>query len=113
MKLQSEDKDGSEVMAEMDKLKPQVVDMATKTKKTSPKQEEEKWKNYKQEFENVTEYLPGEGTKYHTSEEAMGKRYSGIDLIELVAISVDNELLKYYFSYLLCILSFLCDDFHL
>lgn len=42
MKLQSEDKDGSEVMAEMDKLKPQVVDMATKTKKTSPKQEEEK-----------------------------------------------------------------------
>lgn len=54
MKLQSEDKDGSEVMAEMDKLKPQVVDMATKTKKTSPKQEE-KWKNYKQEFENVIE----------------------------------------------------------
>lgn len=44
MKLQSEDKDGSEVMAEMDKLKPKVVDMATKTKKTSPKQEEEKWK---------------------------------------------------------------------
>lgn len=41
MKLQSEDKDGSEVMAEMDKLKPQVVDMATKTKKTSLKQEEE------------------------------------------------------------------------
>lgn len=55
MKLQSEDKDGSEVMAEMDKLKPQVVDMATKTKKTLPKQEEEKWKNYKQEFENVIE----------------------------------------------------------
>lgn len=55
MKLQSEDKDGSEVMAEMDKLKPQVVDMATKTKKTSPKQEEEKWKNNKQEFENVIE----------------------------------------------------------
>lgn len=39
----------------------------------------------------------------------MGKHYSGIDLIELVVIhvSVDNELLKYYFSYLLCILSFL------
>lgn len=55
MKLQSEDKDGSEVMAEMDQLKPQVVDMATKTKKTSPKQEEEKWKNNKQEFENVIE----------------------------------------------------------
>lgn len=55
MKLQSEDKDGSEVMAEMDQLKPQVADMATKTKKTSPKQEEEKWKNYKQEFENVIE----------------------------------------------------------
>lgn len=55
MKLQSEDKDGSEVMAEMDQLKPQVIDMATKIKKTSPKQEEEKWKNYKQEFENVIE----------------------------------------------------------
>lgn len=36
----------------------------------------------------------------------MGKHYSGIDLMELVVISVDNELLKYYFSYLLCILSF-------
>lgn len=42
MKLQSEDKDGSEVMAEMDQLKPQVVEIATKTKKTTQKQEEEK-----------------------------------------------------------------------
>lgn len=43
----------------------------------------------------------------------MGKYYLGIDLIEFVVISVDNELLKYYFLYLLCILSFFCDDFYL
>ncbi|XP_061176553.1 E3 UFM1-protein ligase 1-like [Saccostrea echinata] len=42
MKLQSEDKDMSEVMEELKKLKPQVVDIATKTKKSTQKQEEEK-----------------------------------------------------------------------
>ncbi|XP_062605346.1 E3 UFM1-protein ligase 1-like isoform X2 [Saccostrea cucullata] len=42
MKLQSEDKDMSEVMDELTKLKPQVVDIATKTKKAVQKQEEEK-----------------------------------------------------------------------
>ncbi|XP_048769185.2 E3 UFM1-protein ligase 1-like isoform X2 [Ostrea edulis] len=42
MKLQGEDKDSSEVTAELDQLKPQVVDVAIKTKKTSQKQEEEK-----------------------------------------------------------------------
>lgn len=42
MKLQSEEKDGSEVTTELEQLKPQVKDMATKTKKASQKQEEEK-----------------------------------------------------------------------
>jgi hypothetical protein len=42
MKLQGEEKDSSEVTAELDQLKPQVVDIATKTKKTAQKQEEEK-----------------------------------------------------------------------
>ncbi|XP_056014591.1 E3 UFM1-protein ligase 1-like [Ostrea edulis] len=40
MKLQGEDKDSSKVTTELDQLKPQVVDVAIKTKKTSQKQEE-------------------------------------------------------------------------